>query len=247
MVGGPQISTPQELEAIRRSRRHPRLTQPDYLHLRRLVGRLAAELSSVPRPVRDVLDVWCGSRPYDDLFPREARIVGFDVPGNPYGVADVVDDAFLPFADDSFDLVTLIEAFQYVADPAHAVRELERVLRPGGTVVVSLVFGFEYDRSVAFEARYTEQQLRALFGAWHDVRVREDGGRTVTWAVLTGSLLHGLEQRLPGSLRALGAPVFAAAYASLNGIALALERAERTDGAAALPMNLTLVAQKPRA
>ena len=120
------------------------------------------------------------------------------------------------------------------------------MLRPGGTVVVSLVFGFEYDRSVAFEARYTEQQLRALFGAWHDVRVREDGGRTVTWAVLTGSLLHGLEQRVRGLAPRLAAPVFAATYAGLNGIALALERAERTDGAAALPMNLTLVAQKPR-
>lgn len=227
------------MRAIRRSRRRPSLTQHDYLHLRTLVVGLERALRDVQAPVRDVLDVWCGSRPYEDLLPPGARCVGFDVVRNPYGVADVVSDELLPFPDASFDLVTCVQAFQYMQDPEHAAAEFARVLRPGGAALVSSVFGFEYDRR-HFEARYTEQQLRALFSGWEDVRVHEDGGRTVTWTVLTGSLLRGLEQRAPRALR----PAFLPSYVVVNAAGLALRRIER-DRDATLPMNLTLTARKP--
>jgi len=42
----------------------------------------------------------------------------------------------LPFADDSFDLVTGFNAFQYAGDPAKALREAGRVTRPGGMIVI---------------------------------------------------------------------------------------------------------------
>jgi SAM-dependent methyltransferase len=234
------------LRAIRRSRRHPAITQHDYLHLRALVAGLRLALSVLPGPVEDVLDVWCGSRPYEDLLPTGAHCVGLDVEGNPYGVADVVSNELLPFPDESFDLVTCIQAFHYMPNPGHAVSEFARVLRPGGTALVTSVFGFEYDRR-HFEARYTEQQFRALFSGWEDIRVREDGGRTTTWTVLTGSLIHGLEQRLARrrALRTLR-PVFLASYGFVNVFGLALERAEKAGAqVAALPMNLTVTARKP--
>jgi SAM-dependent methyltransferase len=196
--------------------------------------------------VQDVLDVWCGSRPYDDLLPRGARCVGFDVVGNPYGTADVVSDEFLPFPDASFDLLTCVQAFQYMPDPGHAVSEFARVLRPGGTALVSLVFGYEYERRSDFEGRYTAHQLRRLFAGWDAVDVREDGGRTVTWAVLTGSLVHGLEQRAMRRppLRALR-PLFVPSYVLVNALGLALAPLESESRGSALPMNLTLTARKP--
>lgn len=247
MANHPAIITPQDVRTIRSSRRHPRVAQVDYLHLRALVEGIERALASVSNPIEDVLDVWCGSRPYEDLLPAGARCVGLDVVGSPYGVADVVSDDFLPFADGSFDLVTCVQAFHYMPDPTHAASEFLRVLRPGGTAIVSSVFGFEYDRR-HFEARYTEQQLRGLFSDWEDVRVEENGGRTVTWTVLTASLLHGLEQRLPTRRRlrfVRGA--FFGAYVSVNLLGLALERLERERlGSSAFPVNLTLVARKPR-
>jgi len=204
-------------------------------------------VAGVARPVKDVLDVWCGSRPYEDLLPAGARCIGLDVEGNPYGVADVISNELLPFPDESFDLLTCIEAFQFMTDPEGAVSEFGRVLRPGGTALVSLVFGYEYDRRIAFEGRYTEQQLRVLFADWDDVQVRENGGRTTTWAVLTGSLIYGLEQRIEArALRRIARPLFASGYALVNAAGLALQRAEAAhDGPAALPMNLTLTARKP--
>jgi demethylmenaquinone methyltransferase/2-methoxy-6-polyprenyl-1,4-benzoquinol methylase len=45
----------------------------------------------------------------------------------------------LPFADGSFDALTFTYLLRYVADPAATIRELARVVRPGG-VVSSLEF-----------------------------------------------------------------------------------------------------------
>ncbi len=245
MAAHPTISSADDVRAIRRSRRRPALTQFDYLHLRALVAGLEQAIAAVPGPIEDVLDVWCGSRPYDDLLPAGARCVGLDVEGNPYGVADVVSNELLPFPDESFDLVLCVQSFHYMADPAGAVAEMARVLRPGGTALVSSVLGYEYDRR-HFEARHTEHELRALFDGWGDVRVSDDGGRTVTWTVLTGSLLEGLEQRVAGRTggRVLR-PAFLASYVLVNTAGRALERVEAGGGSAAFPMNLTLTARKP--
>jgi SAM-dependent methyltransferase len=236
-----------ELAAVRRSRRNPRLTQFDYLHVRHLVADLSDRLAEIATPVRDVLDVWCGSRPYDDLFPAGARRVGLDVESNPYGVADVVSNKLLPFQDESFDLVTCIEAFQWVPEPARVVSEFRRVLRPGGTVLVTLPFAFQYHREIP-ESRYTEHELRALFAhGWDDVQVRENGGRMVAWTVLTTSMIAGVEERVAvHRILQPARPLIALTYFSLNMLGRVLAQLEGrfARGTVTLPMNLMLTARR---
>lgn len=248
MAGRSETLSHATLRAVRRSRRHPRITDVDYLHLRLLVDGLRAALARVTGPVDEMLDVWCGSRPYDDLFPGNARCIGFDIVGNPYGVADIVSDDFLPFPDASFDLLVCIQAFHYMADPKQAVAEFARVLRPGGTAIVTLVFAFEYDRRLPFEARYTEQQLRDLFDQLENVEVQEDGGRGVAWAVMTTGLISALEQRAARfTLLHVFRPLLVVATVGVNALGLLLARSEeRSNGSAALPMNLTLTARVPQ-
>ena len=240
--------SPDDLQRIRRTRRHPRPTQFDYLHVRRLVADLAAALRELVPPAVDVLDVYCGSRPYDDLLPG-ARVVGLDVVGNPYGVADVVSDELLPFEDETFDLVLCTQAFDYLPSPPDAVAEFRRVLRPGGAVVLTVPLVWEYDRRERVH-RFTGPQLAGLFADWDDVRVLESGGRGVAWATLTGSLLQKLELRLRRA-PLLGPAVpycFAALYAAVNAGGAAAEWAERRHGGdAVLPMNLLLRARRPAA
>jgi SAM-dependent methyltransferase len=240
----PRRLTPAELAAVRRSRRHPRRTQFDYLHVAYLVRDLRTALERVPGPVRDVLDVWCGSRPYEDLFPRGARYVGLDVEGNPYGVADVVSNEVLPFEEASFDLVTCIEAFQWMRDPVHTVREFQRVLRPGGTALVAVPYAFEYDRA-NFERRFTGNELVELFDGWDDVELSENGGRGVAWTVLTTSLVSHAVTR--SGVSAL-APVAAGLNVALNAVGAGLERVESryAGGTVAFPMNLLVTARRPR-
>jgi SAM-dependent methyltransferase len=240
--------SPRELKWIRQMRRHPRPTQFDYLHVRYLVRDLAAALHGLEHEARDVLDVFCGARPYDDLVPPGARIVGIDIEGNPYGVADVVTDEFLPFPDESFDLVMCIQALYYLPDPARAVREIRRVLRRGGTALVSVPLVWEYDRSVLTH-RFTGPQLAALFEDWDDVAVAENGGRAVAWATLSGLLANLVEWHVPKRLTIdrLVRPLFALVYLTINGLGLLGDRIERRYARSerTLPMNLLVTARRP--
>jgi SAM-dependent methyltransferase len=216
--------------------------------LRTLGSDLERALARLDGSVRDVLDIYCGSRPYDDLLPAGARCIGLDVPGNPYGVADVVSDDFLPFEDSSFDLVTCFEAFQYVRDPRHGVGEIARVLRPGGSVLVSVPFVWEYDSTI-LEHRYTGPELADLFAGWEAVEVAENGGQAVVWATLTGAMMERLRRRIPDALGVgrLARSMFPVAYVLMNGCAALVDRAEqrRSQGALTLPMNLLVSARRP--
>jgi SAM-dependent methyltransferase len=232
------------VRTLRETRRHPRRTQFDYLHARYLVRALERALADVPAPVRDVLDVFCGTRPYDDLLPPGAECVGMDI-SNFAGVADVVTSEFLPFEDESFDLVMCTEAFYYVPGPERGVNEIRRVLRPGGTVIITVSLPWEYDRTI-LERRFTGPELAALFGGWEGVEVTENGGFAVSWATLTGRIVRGVEEHLPTAAARLGRPLFIAAYVVINALGALLDRIERRQPPRRhiLPMNIMLVARR---
>jgi hypothetical protein len=87
-----------------------------------------------------------------------------------------------------------------------------------------------------------------LFEGWDEVRVVESGGWGVSWAAVTATLLHHLDEsaaRRP-TLRPLARPLFAAAYLAVNGLGLALEVVDRgfVRGRLRLPMNLLLTARR---
>ena len=238
----------EQVAGMRRTRRQPRPTQFDYLHVRRLIDDLTAALARVGVGAEDVLDVFCGTRPYDDLLPATARITGLDIPGNPYGVADVVSADFLPFPDESYDLVMCIEGFHYVTDPQEGVDEIRRVLRPRGQALISVPLVWEYDRTV-LEHRFTGPSLARLFEGWDDVRLVENGGRAVAWATLSGSIATMAEWHVPERLQLRRAvrPAFAGLYLLVNGVGFMLDRAERrfARSSLTLPMNLLVTARRP--
>ena len=74
--------------------------------------------------------------------------------------------AALPLADASLDAVVSCDVVCQVADPAQAVREFFRVLRPGGTVVLTMpAYQWMYsyhDREVGNLRRYTRGETAAL-------------------------------------------------------------------------------------
>lgn len=235
------------LDENRRTRRHPASTQFDYLHLRYLLVHLRQAIESIAGPVDDVLDVFCGTRPYDDLFPAGTRCVGLDINVR-YGVPDVVSTEFLPFEDASFDVITCIEGFHYLPDPAAAAGELARVLRPGGTVIVAVPHVWEYDRG-APERRYAGPELASVFADWEDVMVVENGRSAVVWTTLSGYMLDTAEQHLARRFGAwqLWRAVLVPARVALNSLGVQLDRLERrlSQRQLVLPMNLLLRARRP--
>jgi glycosyltransferase involved in cell wall biosynthesis/SAM-dependent methyltransferase len=64
-----------------------------------------------------------------------------DVDAAVFGPTDVVGDAHqLPFADETFDLVVAMNAFEHYADPSAVAARLHRLLKPGGLVFLHTAF-----------------------------------------------------------------------------------------------------------
>ena len=98
---------------------------------RQLAGRLRAGL--------DVLDVGCGEQPLRDAVTATgARYVSADIAQNSAGTVDhLCAVTALPVADGSLDCVLLTEVLEHVSETRPAFRELARVLRPGGIVILT--------------------------------------------------------------------------------------------------------------
>jgi len=168
-----------------------------------------------------VLDVGCGDRPYEALWSAAASVVGFDVPGNPHADLHGSIDA-LPVDDASFDVVLCLQVLEHVPDPAAAVRELRRVVRPGGRVLASTHGVYPYHPNPDDLWRWTHSGLERLFrdnGDWSSVSVSTGAGTAETVAMLVAHLVDLLFKR--AGIRALGSPFVLA----LNAAGEALDRA----------------------
>jgi demethylmenaquinone methyltransferase/2-methoxy-6-polyprenyl-1,4-benzoquinol methylase len=180
------------------------------------------------RATRDALDLAPGDRCLDlaagtavssvELAKSGAEVVACDFSlgmlreGVGRGVPLVAGDALhLPFADESFDAVTISFGLRNVSDTVGALRELARVTKPGGRLVVC---EFSHPTRPAFRTVYTEYLMRALpevarrvssnpeayvylaesIRAWPDQSalaglVSEAGWRKAAWRNLTGGIV----------------------------------------------------------
>ncbi|WP_420628528.1 class I SAM-dependent methyltransferase [Candidatus Leptofilum sp.] len=139
-----------------------------------LIRPLLVRLRRVPNPL--VLDVATGTGRLPHFLLEaptfNGRIIGLDASEKmlklaneklrPYGhraslVQQVADQ--LPFPNNQFDLITCLEALEFFPSDTAALQEMIRVLKPGGTLLVTRRKGRE---GKAFIGRYrTVQQFEA--------------------------------------------------------------------------------------
>jgi len=149
-----------------RATRAPDLGDYGYLPLRALARALRVALEHRFRGRRDllVLDVGCDCKPYFPLFsPYARRYVGSDV-GRVRPQVDVVAGASsIPFVDGCADAVLCSQVLEHVPDPAAALREMARVLKPGGCLFLSTHGTFIYHPHPTDYWRWTQDGLAKLF------------------------------------------------------------------------------------
>ena len=138
------------------------LVNPFYFARRGLLRELRAFF---PELTGEVVDVGCGRKPYRAFVPA-TRYVGLDIDSpvtRALGVADVwYDGGRFPFADANFDGALCSQVLEHVFTPEEFLREIARVLRPGGRLVLAVPFVWDEHEQPRDFARYSSYGLRAL-------------------------------------------------------------------------------------
>ena len=193
-----------------------------------------------------ILDIGGGLGPYREYFPTTSY---FSLEINPVLTPDIVGSALeLPVRSGAADSVLCNEVLEHLADPGSAVREIHRVLKPGGRVYATVPFLWclHYEPHDYF--RFTGHALRSIFeGAGFRILRIEPIGRVFSylaariaekWANLARKLFFFLPRRMrPFAALPLVIPV----NALLHATATVLDRTNRRD-----VFFFALLAEKPR-
>jgi SAM-dependent methyltransferase len=147
--------------------------------------------------------LWLYMRERTDLFARDQLSILHwapeyalqrslsELPNAAYVSADLhggeasqhMDMTDVPFKDDSFDLIVCVHVLEHVPDDRQAIREMVRVLRPGGLALLLVPIVLEQptleDPSIVTpeqrkEAYWQEDHVR-LYGADFPQRLEEEG------------------------------------------------------------------------
>jgi ubiquinone/menaquinone biosynthesis C-methylase UbiE len=154
---------------------HDRLANHVYAMRYRAVERMVAKLSPA-----SVLDVGCGTGDFVQLFdPSRTRYLGIDISPNmiaecrrlfPSHAFKVADGDSIDAPDASVDLVLSIGVLEYLQDPVSHLKELVRVTRPGGHIIVTVPNGSNRSRQL-------DRPIRAMLDSAPGKWVRRTLGR----------------------------------------------------------------------
>ena len=150
-------------------------------HRWRTAENSAAYLIPHLRPGLTLLDVGCGPGTITTDFAARlspARVCGIDPsadvvsaaqrdhPGIEFATGDVYS---MPFDDGSWDVVHAHQVLQHLPDPVAALKEMRRVVRPGGIVAAR---DSDY---AAFTWHPADERLMRWLALYHDI-ARSNGG-----------------------------------------------------------------------
>jgi SAM-dependent methyltransferase len=117
----------------------------------------------------DVIDLGCGDMPYKKLLMSSGKITsykGVDIKSDIYN--KIPPDYFwdgqtIPLNDNSADWVIATEFFEHYFDTQSILKEIKRVLRPGGKIFFTVPFVWNYHETPYDEYRFTKYSLEKHF------------------------------------------------------------------------------------
>lgn len=166
-----------------------------YFTIRRGLFLKIREFSKADFSQKNILDVGCGEQPYRKLF-NALSYTGIDVRGAGHGdkvkqVNLFFDGINIPFSDSSFEVVLCTEVFEHAVEPEKLLKEISRVLKPGGQIYFTIPFFWNEHGTPYDFRRYTSYGLQKIF---------KESRLTITKMETTGGILGVCGQLMAASM-----------------------------------------------
>jgi len=165
------------------------------------------------------LDVGCGKMPYRDYIQKNSNVddyVGLDIESaieysNEVKPDYTWDGRVMPFLDAEFDSVMATEVLEHCPTPDAFLREVSRVLKPQGTLFMTVPFLWPLHEIPYDMYRYTPWSLSNLLedADFENIEVRALGGWNASMAQMLGLWIRrsGMSDRKREMLSVLMKPV----------------------------------------
>ncbi len=170
-----------------------RIWHPDYLVYSALLPTLTQYCGKLKG---NLLDLGCGNSPYRPLLTNISHYVPYDLTTT-FSNPNVVGLAqHLPFHTGSFDSVLCTQVLEHVSEPWSVLKEICRVMRPGGQLLLSAPQAWRLHEEPLDFYRYTKYGLYYLLeeAGLQVVETIPQGG---AWLLLGQSLNNTLWHNIP--------------------------------------------------
>ena len=166
-------------------------------HARTLYPVLLSKLAHIP--FQRALDLGCGTGEMMKMLLQvddQRELYGIDLSEKMLSVAEsklsgkvrlvLGDSEHLPFADNFFDVVYCNDSFHHYPAPENVIREVQRVLKPGGTFLIGdcwqpligraiMNFYMRHSREGDVKIYSKEEMISLLSECFHDISWEQAG------------------------------------------------------------------------
>lgn len=142
-----------------------------------------------------LIDIGCGKKPYKKDLPHIHTYIGIDLPDSMHGLSnvDIVGDSMhLPLANEIADSILCTEVLEHTPYPQNALKEISRVLKPGGKLLLTVPFSEQLHEEPYDFFRFTPYSLQLLLSqsGLKILRMHRRGGAWLEIGYRLSSLIY---------------------------------------------------------
>ena len=138
-------------------------------------------VTTIPAFKGNVLDVGCGQSPYKFLLnPTQTKYFGVDIVDAEkfdYSNSDITpfNGEDIPFEDEKFEGLICTEVLEHVQHYQKLIDEMYRVMKTGGTGIVTIPWSARYHYIPYDFFRYTPSSLKTMFSKFSEAKIKNRG------------------------------------------------------------------------
>ena len=135
----------------------------------------------LPELEGNLLDVGCGEMPFRFALSDKVKYTGIDVAAaDAFGMIGsgsihVFDGRHIPFPDDHFHHILCTEVLEHAEDPETLMMEMYRVLKPGGSLILTVPFSARVHHAPYDFHRFTTYRLAKMLAPFSSFEIAERG------------------------------------------------------------------------